>query len=826
MFSVLHTNRKMAYNSEMETAKVTFALSGVDCPACAGKVETAVQRLDGVLDVKVDFVASAVTLEYLPERVSLDHVHSLIEGLGYGLGEAAAVSGLAIFHVAEMDCPDELRVIEAALRKTQTIHNVTANFVARTLSVEFDPRATTTELLQRVIQACGFPATLEGQAIAERPSRLGRHGKWLLVGISAVCFAVALALRGGELLNWWALAALWEIGPRRVVTAATILFALAMVTGGYTIARSAVRALRARTFDMNLLMSLAAVGAAIIWEWAEAAAAMLLFSLALQLESFTMGRARRAIEKLMKLAPTTARVRRDGDLVDVPPQQVQPGEVVVVRPGETIPVDGLVVSGTTDVNQAPVTGESKLVDKEPGDEVFAGSINQHGVIEVRSTKAYGETTLSRILHLVEQAQSSRAPTQQLVERFARWYTPAVIVAALAVAVLPPVVADLSWRSWFFRSLVMLVIACPCALVISTPVTIISALAAAARRGILIKGGAHLENLGRVRTFIFDKTGTLTRGQFEVTGVEGLPGTPSEEVLRVAGAVEAHSEHLLAGAIRRHIDQLGLATPEGQQARALPGRGATALVDGQACYVGNHRLLQELDITNDEVERLLGRLEADGRTAVLVARGGKAIGGISLADRPRDHARAALEHLRRLGAVDLVMLTGDNAATAEAIARQIGMDHVHAELSPEEKLEKVLFLTQRDKATAMIGDGVNDSPALAAATVGIAMGAAGTDVAIETADVALMTDRLDRLGEAVGLGRRTLAVIRQNILLALGLKAVFFALALADLATLWMAVVADMGASLLVIGNGLRLLRSDPGADPATETLEDDSGAAP
>jgi Cd2+/Zn2+-exporting ATPase len=466
----------------------------------------------------------------------------------------------------------------------------------------------------------------------------------------------------------------------------------------------------------------------------------------------------------------------------------------------------VIAAGRTDVNQAPITGESRPVPKEPGDEVFAGSINGDGVIDVRTTRAYADTTLARMLHLVEEAQASRAPSQQIVERFARWYTPAVIAAAALVAVVPPLALGLSWQSWFFRALVMLVIACPCALVISTPVTIIAALASAARRGILIKGGLHVENLGRVRTFLFDKTGTLTRGRFTVDETVALGDADEETVLRIAGAVEAHSEHVLAAALRRHLRERGMIVDEGRDARALPGRGATAVVEEQPCYVGSGRLMEELGIDRGEVAGLLEPLESGGRTAILVARGRHLLGGIAMTDRVRDEAAAAIRRLRDLGAADIVMLTGDNQATAEAVGRAIGVDHLHAQLMPEEKVDKVLFLTRRDGTTAMVGDGVNDSPALAAATVGIAMGAAGSDIALETADVALMTDRLDHVPEAVALGRRTLRIIRQNMTVALGLKAVFFALALADVATLWMAVVADMGASLLVIANGLRLLR--------------------
>ena len=417
------------------------------------------------------------------------------------------------------------------------------------------------------------------------------------------------------------------------MTATVPFYALAIVTGGFWIARNALRALRLHTFDMNLLMTLAAIGAAIIGEWAEGASAMFLFSLALLLESYTMGRARHAVEKLLDLAPRRARVRRNGQVEEVPVADVRVGEVVIVRAGDTVPVDGQVLDGRTDVNQAPVTGESQLVPKSPGDSVYAGSINQHGVIEVRSSKPSEETTLARILHLVQEAQASRAPSQQFVERFSRYYTPAVMIGAALVATVPPLLFAQPWQSWILRSLVLLVIACPCALVISTPVSIVAALAGAARRGILIKGGVHLENLGRVRTFMLDKTGTLTYGRPTVVAVVPVDGATQEQVLEIAAAVESHSEHLLAEAIRRHAVEARISFVEGRESRSLPGRGAEALVNGRLCHVGNMRLVEELaGQSNADFASHFERQEAGGRTAVAVIAEGRPLGIIVLLDQ--------------------------------------------------------------------------------------------------------------------------------------------------------------------------------------------------
>lgn len=805
----------------METGRLKIGVAGLDCPSCAATVERAVQKLDGVLDVSLNFAGGTLEVEYLPERVTIEQVRQTVESQGYELKLERQPSVQVIFRVEELESAEEQRLIEASLAKSDGVVRSDANYVARRLAVTFDPALTSADGLRELIGEAGFTAVEEGRVAAvpaaagaapavgaERRLWTAANVRLALVVISGISLAAGIVLDVGRQLSWWELPVLWQPVAWQEVRLSALFYALSIVSGGYPIARNALRAVRLRTFDMNFLMTSAAIGAAIIGEWAEGASAMFLFSLALLLESYTMGRARQAVEKLLDLAPRIARVRRDGRVEDVPVAGVRVGEVVIVRAGDTVPVDGQVVDGRTDVNQAPVTGESQLAAKSPGDTVFAGSINQHGVIEVRSAKPAEETTLARILHLVQEAQASRAPSQQFVERFSRYYTPAVIAGAVLVAVVPPLAFGESWLDWILRSLVLLVIACPCALVISTPVSIVAALAGGARRGILIKGGVHLENLGRVRTFMLDKTGTLTHGRPSVVSVVPVGGATQDDVLATAAAVESHSEHLLAEAIRRHAVQSRVAYGEGRQSRALPGRGAEALVDGRKCHVGNARLVEELTdgrTDGSEFVRTMAHHEAGGQTAVAVLAEGRPLGIIVLLDQPREEAADTVRQLRELGISDIVMLTGDNQQTAESIAGQVGIDHVHAQLLPDEKLEKVRFLTDRDRWAAMVGDGVNDAPALAAATVGVAMGAAGSDVAIETADVALMGDRLERLPEAVSLGRRTVRIIRQNITIALAMKAVFMALAVANLATLWMAVLADTGASLIVIGNGLRLL---------------------
>jgi Cd2+/Zn2+-exporting ATPase len=509
----------------------------------------------------------------------------------------------------------------------------------------------------------------------------------------------------------------------------------------------------------------------------------------------------------MDVTPVEALIRRDGVERRVGVDEVAVGDMIIVKPGEKIPLDGRVAAGESHVNQAPVTGESLPIDKGPGDDVFAGTINGRGALEVVVTRPRRDTTLARIIHLVERAQAQRAPSQAFVDRFARWYTPAVLVLAFAIATIPPL-AGAPAGPWLYRALVLLVISCPCALVISTPVSIVSALAAAARKGVLIKGGVHLERTGAVRCVAFDKTGTLTKGRVHVTEVEPLDGASAAAVLGLAASLELRSEHPIGRAIVRRAEADGIALAAGDSFQALPGRGAEARIAGAAAVVGNHRLFEERGLCSPTIHDRLDALAARGRTAILVARDSRAIGVIGVADELRESSRDAIDLLRQQGVSRVAMLTGDNAETANAIAREIGVDDVRAELLPEDKVTAIEDLRRKYGTVVMVGDGVNDAPALATADVGIAMGAAGSDAALETADVALMADELLKIPYAVRLSRATVRNIRANIAFSLALKAAFLGLAVAGVATLWMAVVADMGASLIVIANGLRLLRTD------------------
>ena len=595
-------------------------------------------------------------------------------------------------------------------------------------------------------------------------------------------------------------------GAHNVPLSARLLYGLAVVTGAWFIAPKAWLAARRLRPDMNLLMMIAVGGALAISEWFEAAVVAFLFALALTLESWSIGRARRAVTALMALAPLSARVSRpDGGYEEQRPDDVPVGSSVLVRPGEKIPLDGVVTEGRSAVNQAPITGESVPVEKEPGSPVFAGTINGNGVLEIESTKPADDTTLAHIIRLVSDAQSRRAPVEQWVDRFARVYTPSILLLAVLVLLVPPLAFGAAWTPWIYRALVLLVIGCPCALVISTPVTIVAALSASARNGVLIKGGVFVEVPGRLNAVAFDKTGTLTRGKPAVTHIIPWDGHTSEDVLRRAASMEAHSNHPLARAIVAHSVARGLTALPVDDFQVLQGRGATARIGGAAYWVGSHRYLEERGQATPDMYPHLQAMTDGGQTVVALGDDRHVCGFLTIADSVRPDAADAVHELRALGVRHIVMLTGDNPGTAAAIAQATGVDEVRPELLPHDKVTAIEELVAAYGAVAMVGDGVNDAPAMARATVGIAMGAAGSDAAIETADIALMSDDLRKLPWLIRHSRRALRVIRQNIVLALGVKAVFVVLTFWGWASLWAAIAADMGVSLLVIFNALRLL---------------------
>lgn len=691
--------------------------------------------------------------------------------------------------IEQMDCPTEERLIRDALGRLPGVAGLQFNLLQRVLTVSHDEGA----LAQVVpaIQALGFTPQVEDQGAARQPVAAPAKKPWWPLALAAVLATAS------EVVHFAALGPDWWVA---------VLAVVAIGLCGLNTYKKGWIALKNRNLNINALMSIAVTGAVLIGQWPEAAMVMVLFTLAELIEARSLDRARNAIRGLMDLAPPRATVRQaDGSWQEIDVQVIGLGAVVRVRPGERISLDGEVVSGNSTVNQAPITGESLPVEKRAGDPVFAGTINEAGSLEFRVTAAARDTTLARIIHAVEEAQGSRAPTQRFVDQFSRIYTPVVFVFALAVAVLPPLLIGGAWFDWVYRALVLLVVACPCALVISTPVTIVSGLAAAARKGILIKGGVYLENGRHLALLALDKTGTLTHGKPVQT--DSLHLLEADEPLHVIWAVSlaARSDHPVSRALALRAEELGQVLHNIEDFEALPGRGTKGRIDGRLLYMGNHRLVEDLGLCSAQLEQRLEALERQGKSVVVLCDEQRALMLFAVADTVRQTSREAVAELHELG-VRTCVLTGDNAHTAAAIAEQVGVDEARGDLLPADKLAWIEASQARGKVVGMVGDGINDAPALARAEIGFAMGAAGTDTAIETADVALMDDDLRKIPAFVRLSRQTHAILLQNIVLALGIKAIFLGMTLAGEATMWMAVFADMGVSLMVVFNGLRLLR--------------------
>jgi Cd2+/Zn2+-exporting ATPase len=686
----------------------------------------------------------------------------------------------ARFVVSGVCCATEEGVLRACLDRRIGRDGYAFNLVTGELRVEgtVNPR----EIVASV-RSAGFDARERRETPPVEP--FFRRHRDALITLGAGLMTVA-----GALLD------------SRFPTAARVLFLAAILLGGAQPFRKAVLALRYRTLDMNVLMTVAVIGAVAIDRWAEGAAVIVLFAVSLLLEGYSAVRTRRAVTSLLDLAPATARVLDDGAERTVDAQSVLPGTRIVLRPGERIPLDGDVVGGSSTVNESSLTGESVPVPKHAGDAVFSGTVNERGMLTVRVTRPFEDSTISRIVRLIEEAQTHRASVQTFVDRFARRYTPFVLGLAVLVAVVPPLAGAGSFAEWLYRALVLLVIACPCALVISTPVTLVSALTAAARNGVLIKGGRTLEALSAVAAIAFDKTGTLTAGRLHLTDVVVLDSRPREQLLAVVAALEQHSEHPVADAVR---DVSGSSPVQVEAFEAIPGLGVRGSIGGTPYSLGNRLLAEREGFLSPAAAEAVERLARDGKTTMILGSSHEALGVIGLADQPRKHVRDVLRDLRSAGVRHLVMLSGDHQEAAARAAAALGITEVRADLLPAGKTAAVAELRRTYGSVAMVGDGLNDAPALAEATVGIAMGVAGSDATLESADVVLMADDLHRLPFVLRLSRRTMHIIYQNVALALGLKILFLVLTVTGHASLWAAVLADDGAAFAVILNGLRLL---------------------
>ena len=699
----------------------------------------------------------------------------------------------AIYRIENMDCPTEEALIRKKLASVSGIELLDFNLMQRMLTVGHNLNSL--DAIESALGSIGMQAVLQSGETSTKDSSIEPIPKtnWWPLAVAGITATLAEIMELLQLGNQW-------------IVIALVIASIA--SGGLTTYKKGWIAIKNGNLNINALMSIAVTGAMAIGSWPEAAMVMFLFTLAEVIEAKSLDRARNAIRGLLDLTPETATVQKaDGSWVLTDIKTIAVGALVRVRPGERIALDGILISGNSAVNQAPITGESLPVDKIVGDEVFAGTINQTGSFEYKVTAEATHSTLARIIHAVEAAQGSRAPTQRFVDQFAKIYTPAVFLLAVLVAVLPPLLMAQSWQEWIYKALVMLVIACPCALVISTPVTIVSGLAAAARKGILIKGGAFLEAGRSMKVLAVDKTGTLTYGKPAQTDFFALSSN-DKHIHEIAISLAARSDHPVSLAIAHANQEQKNDLKTVDSFEAILGRGVKGVIEGNLYYLGNHRLIEELGLCSDDIESRLLPLEQQGKTAVLLTNQTEVLAIIAVADTVRETSKQAIDELHQLG-VTTIMLTGDNQHTAKAIGKQVGVDEIMGNLLPEDKLKIIDSRLKKDPnvKVGMVGDGINDAPALARASIGFAMGAAGTDTAIETADVALMDDDLRKIATFIRLSKSTALILTQNIVLALGIKAIFLVLTFTGQATMWMAVFADMGASLLVVANGLRLLRS-------------------
>ncbi|WP_454728069.1 MULTISPECIES: heavy metal translocating P-type ATPase [Cupriavidus] len=773
--------------STNEQTRTVYRIENMDCPTEEALIRDKLAKLPGVAGLEFNLMQRTLVLNH--ELPSLGPVEQALAGIGMRASRADAPPTRqdTVLAIAKMDCPTEEGLIRQKLAGLPGVASLDFNLMQRTLRVSHAPAALPGVLA--ALQSLGFGAQIrEATPIAGAPAPAPTNW-WPLAlsGLTAVLAEGLYWLNGG---NHWAVIALALVS---------------IFTGGLPTYKKGWIALKNRNLNMNALMSMAVTGAMIIGHWPEAAMVMFLFALAEVIEAKSLDRARNAIRGLMDLAPERATIQQmDGSWVDVDAKTVAIGSRVRVKPGERIALDGEVLQGRSTVNQAPITGESLPVDKAQGDPVFAGTINDSGSFEYRVTAAAGQSTLARIIHAVEAAQGSRAPTQRFVDQFARLYTPIVFAVALAAAVLPPLALGVPWLDSIYKALVLLVIACPCALVISTPVSIVSGLAAAARRGILIKGGVYLEEGRKLKSLALDKTGTITHGKPTLTDAMAWGGFDLAESRALAASLAVRSDHPVSKAVSLAAQSDGLPVRDVSEFAALPGRGVCGRIGDTTYHLGNHRMVEELGVCSPELEARLSALEDQGKTVVMLVSDDSVQAMFAVADTVKESSRLAIAQLHELG-VKTIMLTGDNPHTAQAIAGQVGIDRAQGNLLPEDKLREVEQLLS-DGKTGMVGDGINDAPALARADIGFAMGAAGSDTAIETADVALMDDDLRKIPAFIRLSHATAGVLMQNIALALGIKAIFLVLTFTGQATMWMAVFADMGASLLVVANGLRLLR--------------------
>ncbi|MFB6211447.1 MAG: heavy metal translocating P-type ATPase [Halobacteriales archaeon] len=835
---------------EQKGGTVRFSVPDMDCPSCAGKVERSVRKLAGIETIDPQPTTGQLTVSFDADQTTTAAIKDRIEKAGYSVEDPTGET--VSFDVPEMDCPSCAGKIETALAGVQGVTAYETHPTTGTVSVTYDTATTRTTVID-AIESAGYAVTGTQDASLAQDSSTSPSSIWLSTrGIKTWISGgfVALGLLVEFLLSGANLQLLNILGGTLHLADGLFLFAIAI--GGQAILRNGYYSARNYNLDIDFLMSAAIIGAllaSVVFGEAlyfEAATLAFLFSIAELLEQASMNRARTSLRELMDLSPNEATVKRDGEETTIPVEEVRIGDIVVVRPGEKIPMDGEVVEGQSAVNQAPITGESVPVDKTVGDEVYAGTINEEGYLEMQVTAEASDNTIARIVELVEDAQSNKTEREQFVERFADYYTPVVVGFAILVTLGSPSVLGTTWATAVVYGLTLLVLACPCAFVISTPVSVVSGITSGAKNGVLIKGGNHLEAMGAVDAVAFDKTGTLTKGRLTVTDVIPLNGNTEEEVLRCARGLEQRSEHPIGEAIVAEAGSVGTATQEIEDFESITGKGVRADLDGRPHFAGKPGLFEELgfDLSHvhattdggivtrtaqqlcdrnnclDLLDETVPELQADGKTVVLVGTEDELEGIIAVADEVRPTAKLAIACLKELGVDRTVMLTGDNDRTARAIAEEVGVDEYRAELLPEEKVTAIEALAAEQDGVAMVGDGINDAPALATATVGVAMGAAGTDTALETADIALMGDDLTKLPYLYELATDANGVIRQNIVASLLVKAGLAIAVPFGYVPIWLAVLAgDAGMTVGVTGNAMRLSRITPDLEAAGDPVD-------
>ncbi|AIF43100.1 ATPase [Virgibacillus sp. SK37] len=764
--------------------KHTFVIEGMDCPSCAASIEKAIKKIDGIEMAKLNYSTAKLVTAGTDE--ALDSVQAEVNKLGFTATPQDNGTSTSIYEIEGMDCGNCAKSIESHMRRLQGVDGVSVSFTTGKMKLSHTNKDS--EMMKEV-EKLGYKAILVNEALTKTSSSQQKNKQMNSIYFSGSLIAIAFFGSIYSLPNL--------IG--------ILLYATAIVISGYKPIKAAFYSLKNRSLDMNVLMSAAAIGAAIIGEWFEGATVVWLFALGNVLQNNSMEQTRKSIRGLMDLAPAEAWLKTSNGMSRIPAGQVSLEEIIIIKPGERIPLDGKIVEGSSSINQAPITGESIPVDKTSGDQVYAGTINEHGSLEVKVTKLVEDTTIAKIIHLVEEAQDQRAPAQAFIDKFASIYTPIVFVLAFGIMIIPPLLGFGGWNEWIYKGLALLIVACPCALVISTPVAIVSAIGNAAKQGVLIKGGTFLEKAGEIDAIAFDKTGTLTEGKPTVSEVQTFDGS-KQQLIAIARTLEEYSTHPIAHTIVDYAKSQDIKTVEASNYTNIAGKGVQAIIDDDTYYAGNPKLFKELGVDAELASEAIKAAIDHGKTVVLIGTKQTILGMIAVSDSLRPTTVNALQQLDDIGVKQIVMLTGDNEGTAKMISTETKVNRYFAELMPEDKVEAIKKLQQEGHKVAMVGDGINDAPALATSELGIAMGGAGTDTAMETADIVLMADNLEKLPHTIRLSRKALSIIKQNIAFSLLIKLAALILIFPGWLTLWMAVLSDTGAAVLVILNALRLLR--------------------